>query len=70
MTPSELRSKPAKELLKMSDERRTELFTLRLKAATGQLPKHTGIRAARKEIARIATILNEPKKARGKDGTK
>ena len=36
-----------------------ELFTLRFQAATGQLESHGRLRAVRKDIARIYTVLTE-----------
>jgi len=57
----------AKELReKTPDQRREELvnlkkesFNLRFQQATGQLENTAGIKAARRNVARIKTILNE-----------
>lgn len=57
MKPSELRTKGEKELLKMIDEKKGELFDLRLQLARGQLAKTAGIRDAKKDIARVYTVL-------------
>ena len=40
-------------------EAKAELFNLRLQAATGQLDNHRRLRAVRKDIARIYTIMRE-----------
>src|SRR3954451_19494384 len=40
-------------------EAKEELFNLRFQAATGQLESHGRLRAVRKDIARIYTVLTE-----------
>jgi large subunit ribosomal protein L29 len=40
-------------------EAREELFNLRFQGATGQLENHGRLRAVRRDIARIYTILRE-----------
>ena len=40
-------------------ELKEELFTLRFSSATGQLESHGRLRAVRKDIARIYTVLTE-----------
>ncbi len=40
-------------------ELKEELFNLRFQAATGQLESHGRLRAVRKDIARIYTVLTE-----------
>ena len=40
-------------------EAKEELFNLRFQAATGQLDNHGRLKAVRREIARIYTILRE-----------
>ena len=57
----------AVELRGMDDERlveelrkaKEELFNLRFQSATGQLQSHGRLRAVRRDIARIYTILRE-----------
>ena len=49
--PEELSSKLA--------EAKEELFNLRFQGATGQLESHGRLRAVRKEIARIYTVMRE-----------
>jgi large subunit ribosomal protein L29 len=40
-------------------ESKEELFNLRFQAATGQLESHGRLRAVRKDIARIYTVMRE-----------
>lgn len=66
MKPSEIRTKPVKELQKMIDEKREELFGLKLKLATGQLAQTSNMRNVKRDVARMLTILKE----KGKDAAK
>lgn len=59
MKPSEIRTKEEKELLKMIDEKRGELFILKTELALGQLAKTANITKSRRDIARLRTILQE-----------
>ena len=56
---SELRDLTDDELEHRLAERRQELFNLRFQAATGQLESHGRLKAIRKDIARIYTIMRE-----------
>ena len=56
---SELRSSSPEELVSKLAEAKEELFNLRFQGATGQLESHGRLRAVRKEIARIYTVLRE-----------
>ena len=47
------------ELVSKLAEGKEELFNLRFQAATGQLENHGRLRAVRKDIARIYTVLRE-----------
>ena len=58
-TTAELRGLSRKELDTKVTELKEELFTLRFQAATGQLESHGRLRAVRKDIARIYTVLQE-----------
>jgi large subunit ribosomal protein L29 len=40
-------------------ERRQELFNLRFQSVTGALENHARLRVAKREIARILTVVNE-----------
>ena len=57
--PKELRGVEDDELLTKLREAKEELFNLRFQAATGQLENHGRLRAVRKDIARIYTIMRE-----------
>jgi large subunit ribosomal protein L29 len=58
-TAAELRALSRSELATKVIELKEELFTLRFQAATGQLESHGRLRAVRKDIARIYTVLTE-----------
>ena len=58
-TAAELRNLSGSELNTKVTELKEELFTLRFQAATGQLESHGRLRAVRKDIARIYTVLTE-----------
>ncbi len=60
---AEVRQKTADELATMLDERAKERLNLRFRQATGELENTARAREARREIARIKTVLNE--QARG-----
>jgi large subunit ribosomal protein L29 len=47
------------ELSAKLTEAKEELFNLRFQAATGQLESHGRLRAVRKDIARIYTLVRE-----------
>ena len=53
----ELRNLDNEELVAKLREAKEELFNLRFQGATGQLENHGRLRAVRKDIARIYTIL-------------
>lgn len=55
----ELRNLNQEELVARLREAKEELFNLRFQGATGQLENHGRLRAVRKDIARIYTILRE-----------
>ena len=59
LTASELRSSSPEELSSKLAEAKEELFNLSFQSATGQLESHGRLRAVRKEIARIYTVLRE-----------
>ncbi len=56
---AELRGMSRDELDAKVSELKEELFGLRFAAATGQLDSHGRLREARKDIARIYTVLQE-----------
>ena len=55
----ELRNLTQEELVTKLRESKEELFNLRFQGATGQLESHGRLRADRKDIARIYTIMRE-----------
>jgi large subunit ribosomal protein L29 len=59
LTAAELRNLGRDELMTKLGEAKEELFNLRFQAATGQLESHGRLRAVRKDIARIYTVLSE-----------
>ncbi len=59
LTADELRASSPEELNSKLAEAKEELFNLRFQSATGQLESHGRLRAVRKEIARIYTVLRE-----------
>ena len=56
---AELRGLSRRELDTKVTELKEELFTLRFQAATVQLESHGRLRAVRKDIARIYTVIQE-----------
>ena len=59
VTAHELRGLSSEELNAKVVELKEELFGLRFAAATGQLESHGRLREARKDIARIYTVIQE-----------
>ncbi len=58
-TTSDLRVLANDELVSKLVEAKAELFNLRFQAATGQLESHGRLRAVRKDIARLYTVMRE-----------
>ena len=56
-TARELRELGDAELLEKLRESKEELFNLRFQQATGQLENHGRMRAVKKDIARIYTLM-------------
>ncbi|GGO74638.1 MULTISPECIES: 50S ribosomal protein L29 [Nonomuraea] len=59
LTAGELRVEDQDTLVQKLKEAKEELFNLRFQAATGQLESHGRLRAVRREIARIYTVMRE-----------
>jgi large subunit ribosomal protein L29 len=59
LTADNLRANSLEELTSKLAEAKEELFNLRFQGATGQLESHGRLRAVRKEIARIYTVMRE-----------
>ena len=54
-----LRDKTAAELRQQEQEIAEQLFALRLQKVTGQLEKPHRVRALKRDLARVMTVLNE-----------
>jgi large subunit ribosomal protein L29 len=62
----ELKKKDADELQKLVDEKRTEVMGLRFSLATGALEDPTRLGAAKRDVARLLTLLNEKRQSETK----
>jgi len=56
---AELKQKTTEELNTDLNKRKSELFNLRFQLATGQLQNTAAVRACKKDIARIKTVLSQ-----------
>jgi large subunit ribosomal protein L29 len=56
---TQLRNLDDESLVERLKECKEELFNLRFQGATGQLENHGRLRAVRKDIARLYTIMRE-----------
>lgn len=61
MKASEMRAKNPADLKALLLEKRKEQFNLRMQRGAGQVVRPSEVRAARKDIARIKTILGQKK---------
>jgi large subunit ribosomal protein L29 len=59
LAAGDLRNFTTERLLEELRKAKEELFNLRFQSATGQLESHGRLRAVRRDIARIYTILRE-----------
>ena len=59
MNANELRDKTPDQLREELSSLKKESFNLRFQQATGQLENTAGIKAARRNAARVKTILNQ-----------
>ena len=59
MKTNEIRKMSTEEINKKIEELKNELFDLRMKQATASIEKPHRINAARKDIARLKTVLSE-----------
>ena len=62
MKAGEFRSKSADELQEELIKLRREQFNLRMQRASGQLAKPDQFRKARKDIARLKTVMGEQRR--------
>ncbi len=66
MLMSDLNNKSNKELLKLIDDLKAELFMLRFKNSTGQLENPHKISLVKKDIAKVFTAINTNEKEASK----
>jgi len=59
MKTAEIREASTEKIQSYLDDARENYFKLRFRFTTGQLSDHSQLKIARKEIAKIATILRE-----------
>jgi large subunit ribosomal protein L29 len=59
MKPEDIRKLSVDKIRSELDDARENYFRLRFQLATGQLTDHSRLRIARRDIARLATILKE-----------
>ncbi|MES0339999.1 MAG: 50S ribosomal protein L29 [Anaerolineales bacterium] len=59
MKTVEIRKASTEKIQTYLDDAREDYFKLRFRFTTGQLTDHTRLKIARREIARLATILHE-----------
>jgi len=59
MKTAEIRKASTDKIQTYLDDARENYFKLRFRFTTGQLTDHSQLNIARKEIARLATILHE-----------
>jgi len=59
MKASEIRDLTTNELQEKVADLKAELFNLRFQLATGQLDNYRRVRAVRKDLARVKTVLWE-----------
>ena len=62
MKAAELRETSIEELRKKEQDLRKELFNLRFQKATGEIENPMRIRAIKKDIAKILTVITEKNK--------
>ena len=63
MKANELREKTPDQLLEELASLKKESFNLRFQQATGQLENTARMRSAKRDAARVLTVLNEKSKA-------
>ena len=63
METGELRKLAVEELQQKSRETRAELFSAKVRQATGQLEDTAKLKALRRDVARLETLLREKREA-------
>ncbi len=69
MKPEKIREMGADELLGKEKELQEQIFRLRFQKAIGQLDNALKIRATRRDIARVKTVLKETQARQGAQRT-
>ncbi len=64
MRASEVRELGLEKAAEKLEDARESYFKMRFQFATGQLPDSSKLKVARRDIARIATIVREKERAR------
>lgn len=59
---TDIRKKSLEEVRNLMLEKNRELLNLRFRKSSGDLDKTNNIRAVRKEVAQLSTVLSEKKK--------
>lgn len=67
MKPKDIRQMSSDDLGKKVNELKNELFNLRFQLATGQLDNPSTIKAVKKDIARVKTIIRARELGVGKE---
>ena len=62
MKPSEIRALSTDELKQREMDLRKELFNLKFQLSKGELQNNMRVRAVRKDIARVLTVMTEKSK--------
>lgn len=72
MKPSEIRALSVDELKQKETDLRKELFNLRFQLSKGELQSNSRIRAVRKDISKVLTVITEkgPRPVTGKGEAK
>ncbi len=72
MKPSEVRALSIEELRQKEMDLRKELFNLKFQLSKGELQSNIRVRAVRKDIAKVLTVLTEkePRAETGKGGAR
>ena len=68
LNPEALRDFDSERLAEELRKAKEELFNLRFQSATGQLENHGRLKAVKKDIARIYTIMREKELGIGVEG--
>lgn len=63
MKASELRGLAVEELIQKSRELRDEYFNVKVKHTTGQLENTAKLNVLRRDVARVATVLQQKREA-------